>query len=152
MLIDAGFFVPFSDLVLPEAPTEPIFPVAPTDPTAPVQAPLDPLSAFVSTIPTSFPFTQTVMQELEVLAVGADTRPSPLGTGLTPVGSQIIVLEVTFEQAELIQFIQNNTSVAMMLLPSEHEYTKRDSRGVIIDDIFDVTVRIVEQLEAAFGN
>ena len=33
-LADAGFIVPFTDLVLPE-PTEPDFPVAPTDPTAP---------------------------------------------------------------------------------------------------------------------
>ena len=103
------------------------------------------------TIPTSFEFTQTVMQNLEVLAVGADTRPNPLGTGLAPQGSQIMVLEVTFEQAEKIQFIQNNTSVALMLLPSEFPYTIKESRGVIIDDIFDLVSRLEEQLEAAFG-
>ena len=92
------------------------------------------------------------MQNLEVLAVGADTRPNPLGTGLSPQGGQILVLEVSFEDAEKFQFIQNNTQIALMLLPSEFPYTIKESRGVIIDDIFDVTRRIEEQLEAAFGN
>lgn len=153
LLIDAGFIVPFSDLELPE-PTEPEFPVAPADPTAPEdeEEPASPLEAFVSTIPASFQFTQTVMQDLEVLAVGADTRTSPLGTGLTPQGSQIVVLEVTFEDAEKIQFIQNNTSFAFTLLPSEFPYTIKESRGVVIDDIFDVVTRLEEQLEVAFGS
>ena len=152
LLLDAGFIVPFSDLILPEPEPTPLFPVVPTEPTVEEEEPTDPLTAFVSTIPASFAFTQTVMQNLEVLAVGSDTRPNPLGTGLAPQGSQILVLEVTFEQAEKLQFIQNNTSIALMLLPSEFPYTIKESRGVIIDDIFDVARRIEEQLEAAFGN
>lgn len=152
LLADAGFGVPFADLPLPD-PVEPDFPVVPPeDPDVPVEEPVDPLTAFVNLLPTSFAFTQTVMQDLEVLAVGADTRPSPLGTGLSPQGSQIMVLEVTFEQAEKIQFIQNNTSIALMLLPSEFPYTLKESIGVIIDDIFDVTTRIEQELEAAFGS
>jgi hypothetical protein len=59
---------------------------------------------------------------------------------------------VTFEDAEKLQFIQNNTSVSFMLLPSEFPYTIKESRGVIIDDIFDVVTRLEEQLEAAFGS
>jgi Flp pilus assembly protein CpaB len=161
LLIDAGFIVPFSDIALPDI-TTPDFPVdTGGDPFQPAPSPddptvTDPLTAFVSTLPTSFPFTQTPvrLQNLEVLAVGADTRPSPLGTGLAPQGSQIMILEVTFEQAELIQFVQNNTSFAMMLLPSNEDfapYTIRESLGVIIDDVFDVVSRIESELEAAFG-
>lgn len=154
LLIEAGFIVPFSDLNLPDVTTTPEFPLD-TNPLQPVE-PTSPLEAFVSTLPTSFEFTQTVMQNLEVLAVGADTRSdaggSTLGTGLAPQGSQIIILEVTFEQAEKIQYIQNNLSIALMLLPSEFPYTIKESRGVIIDDIFDVVARLADQLEAAFGS
>jgi hypothetical protein len=38
-----------------------------------------------------------------------------------------------------------------MFLPSEFPYTIKESLGVIIDDVFDVTARIESQLEAAFG-
>ena len=151
LLSDAGFIVPFADLVLPDVVETPGFPVAPIDPSVPVEEPTNPLLAFVGTLTPSFSFTQTVMQNLEVLAVGSDTRPAPLGTGLTPQGGQTFVLEVTFEQAEKLQFIQNNTSFAFMLLPSEFPYTIKESRGVVIDDIFDVVSRLEEQLEAAFG-
>lgn len=152
LLADAGFIVPFSDITLPEPEPTPLFPVVPGDPTVIDEEPTDPLAAFVGTIPTSFAFTQTVMQDLEVLAVGSDTRPSPLGTGLSPQGSQILVLELTFDDAEKLQFIQNNTTIALMLLPSEFPYTIKESRGVIIDDIFKVARRIEDELEAAFGN
>ncbi len=66
--------------------------------------PTDVISQYAQTFPGSIDFTQTVLQDIEVLAVGPDTRPSPLGTGLTPAGAQIVVLEVTPEQAEEIQF------------------------------------------------
>ncbi len=39
----------------------------------------------------------------------------------------------------------------MMLLPSEFPYTIKESRGVIIDDIFDLVTRLEEDLEAVFG-
>ena len=152
LLADAGFIVPFTDIQLPEAPTVPLFPVLPPEGQIVEETPPDPVAAFVSTVRPSFEFTQTVMQNLEVLAVGADTRPSPLGTGLAPQGSQILVLQVTSEQAEEIQFIATNTSIALTLLPSEFPYTEIESRGVIIDDIFDLLIRIQDELEAAFGS
>jgi Flp pilus assembly protein CpaB len=155
LLADAGFVVPFTDIALPEPPTTTLPPVVPPN-GAPVgedePPPPDPLQAFIGTLDPSFAFTQTVMQNLEVLAVGADTRPSPLGTGLAPQGSQILVFEVTPEQAEKLQFIQNNTSIALTLLPSEFPYTPFEARGVIIDDIFDLVIRIQDELEAAFGS
>ena len=110
------------------------------------------MEAFISILNPSFAFTQTVMQNLEVMAVGPDTRPNLLGAGLTPQGSQILILEVTFEDAEKIQFIQNNTSFSFMLLPSEFPYTIKESRGVVIDDIFDFVTRLEDDLEAAFGD
>ena len=61
LLADAGFVVPFSDLVLPEI-TTPDFPIAPTNPTVPVDdTPTNPLEAFISILNPSFAFTQTVM-------------------------------------------------------------------------------------------
>jgi hypothetical protein len=113
---------------------------------------VDPVTEFVETIPNSIQFTQTVLQNIEVLAIGADTRPSPLGTGLEPQGSQIVVLEVTPEQAEQVEFAEQYTSVELALLPSEFPYTEFEARGVLVDDLFDVVTRIQEQLEAAFGS
>ena len=103
------------------------------------------------TLPGSVDFTQTVLQDVEVLAVGADTRPSPLGTGLEPAGSQIVVLEVTPEQAEKIEFARQYTSVALSLIPSGEDtvYSPFDSRGIVIDDLFSLIDRIREQFEEA---
>ena len=101
-------------------------------------------------IPTSIDFTQTILQDLEVLAVGVDTRPSRVPTGLTPVGTQIIVLEVTPAQAEQIEFAQQYTSIALTLLP-QGPYTPFESSGVVVDDIFTLIDRIQAELEAALG-
>ena len=102
-------------------------------------------------IPTSIDFTQTILQDLEVLAVGADTRPSRVPSGLTPVGTQIIVLEVTPAQAEQIEFAQQYTSIALTLLP-QGPYTPFESSGVVVDDIFTLIDRIQAELEAALGS
>ena len=64
----------------------------------------DAITRLAQSLPGTIDFTQTVLQDIEVLAVGPDTRPSPLGTGLEPAGAQIVVLEVTPEQAEEIEF------------------------------------------------
>jgi Flp pilus assembly protein CpaB len=117
----------------------------------------DPVTTFVETLPTSIEFTQTVLQNLEVLAVGADTRDAPLGTGLEPQGGQIITLEVTPEDAEKIQFSTQFTSIALMLLPDPEQfpYTEFEARGVTTDDLFDLVPRIQEilaPLEGLLGN
>jgi Flp pilus assembly protein CpaB len=101
-------------------------------------------------VPTSIDFTQTILQDLEVLAVGPDTRPSRVPSGLTPVGTQIIVLEVTPAQAEQIEFAQQYTSIALTLLP-QGPYTPFESSGVVVDDIFTLIDRIQAELEAALG-
>ncbi len=79
--------------------------------------------------------------------MGPDTRLAPLGTGLEPQGTQIIVLEVTPEQAEQIEFARQYTTVALTLLPKDVPYNEFEARGVLVDDLFDLLDRIQEQLQ-----
>lgn len=116
----------------------------------------DIISRLAQTLPGSIDFTQTVLQDIEVLAVGPDTRPSPLGTGLQPAGAQIVVLEVTPEQAEEIEFASQYTSVSLSLIPSGENdngqskvYNPFSSDGVIVDDLFTLIDRIRLQFEEA---
>jgi Flp pilus assembly protein CpaB len=109
--------------------------------------PVDPLTALAETFPNSIQFTQTVLQDIEVLAVGPDNTLQGLGTGLTPQTGSIIVLNVTPEQAEKIEFARNYTTVALSLLPKDSPYTQFEARGVVVDDLFDLLDRIQEQLE-----
>lgn len=107
------------------------------------------LTATANAFNSSVQFTQTVLQNLEVLAVGADTIPGPIGLGLEPAGTQIVVLEVTPQQAELIEYAKQYTSVAMSLLPDPElfPYSEFEARGVFVDDLFDLIPRIQELLE-----
>ena len=107
---------------------------------------VDPLAALADTFPTSIQFTQTVLQDIEVLAVGPDNTLQGLGTGLTPQAGQIIVLNVTVEQAEKIEFARNYTTVALSLLPKEGTYTPFEANGVVVDDLFTLLDRIEEQV------
>ncbi len=109
----------------------------------------DPITRLAEAFPAQIKFTQTILQDVEVLAVGADTRPSPLGTGLEPQGSQVIVLEVTPEQAEKIEYARQYTSISLSLLPSEVPYEEFEARGILVDDIFTLIDRIKEQFEQA---
>ena len=116
----------------------------------------DVISRLAQALPGSIDFTQTVLQDIEVLAVGPDTRPSPLGTGLAPAGAQIVVLEVTPEQAEEIEFAAQYTSVSLSLIPSGENangqnkvYDPITSDGVIVDDLFTLIDRIRLQFEEA---
>lgn len=148
LLIGAGFGQPVPGTGSTTSPE--------TDPVTgdPVE---DPITTFVETLPNSIQFTQTVLQNLEVLAMGADTRDAPLGTGLEPQGAQIVTLEVTPEQAEKIQFSKQFTSIALMLLPDPEQfpYTEFEARGVTVDDLFNIVPRIEEilaPLEGLLGN
>jgi hypothetical protein len=58
---------------------------------------------------------------------------------------------VTPQQAELIQYAKEYTSVSTMLLPADVPYTPFDSVGVIIDDLFTLVDRIEAQLEGTLG-
>ncbi len=111
----------------------------------------DTIAAIASTFPGSMDFLQTFMQDVEVIAVGLDTLPVRIPTGLTPQGSQIIVLHVTPQEAELIQFAKEYASVSTMLLPADVPYTPFDSEGIIVDDLFSLVDRIKAQVEDTLG-
>jgi len=108
---------------------------------------VDPLTALAETFPSSIKFTQTILQDIEVLAVGPDNSLQRLGTGLTPQTGSIIVLNVTPEQAEKIEYARNYTTVALSLLPKDFPYTPFEARGVIVEDLFTLLDRIQEQVE-----
>ncbi len=138
------------DVVITET-TEP--PVIGEDGTTPED---DAIARLAQTLPGSIDFTQTVLQDIKVFAVGPDTEPSPLGTGLEPAGAQIVVLEVTPEQAEEIEFASQYTNVALSLIPSGENaagqakvYNPITSDGVIVDDLFTLIDRIRLQFEEA---
>jgi Flp pilus assembly protein CpaB len=143
-------------LLLGEAATAPTTTTVPPTVDQGATDQTDIIARYAQTFPGSIDFTQTVLQDLEVLAVGPDTRPSPLGTGLTPAGAQIVVLEVTPEQAEEIQFAAQYTDVALSLIPSgenesgqEKVYDPFTSDGVVVDDLFSLIERIRLQFEEA---
>jgi len=116
----------------------------------------DALTRFAESFPGSIDYTQTILQDIEVLAVGPDTRPASLGTGLTPAGAQIVVLEVTPEQAEEIEWATQYTNVSLSLIPSGENANGQDkvyqpftSDGVVADDLFVLIDRIRAQFELA---
>lgn len=113
--------------------------------------PVDPIAAVAETFPSTIQFTQTVLQDIEVLAVGPDNTLQGLGTGLTPQTGAIVVFNVTPEQAEKIEFARNYTTIALSLLPSESPYTPFEARGVVVDDLFFLLDRITEQIEQLEG-
>ncbi len=98
-----------------------------------------------SAIAGQYRFTQTILQNIQVLAVGADTRPAPLDIGLEPSGSGVIVFEVTPQQAERIEYARQYSSVTLSLLPSG-DYVPYDSRPIVVDDIFGLLDRIQTEL------
>jgi len=113
----------------------------PENPTAPSEE-----NTLLAALPTTYTVTETVFQEIQVLAVGPDTRPAPLATGLTPVGAQIFVFEVTPQQAERIQWASTYSSLALSLLPSDGTYIPYDAQTIVVDDIFGLLDRISAEL------
>lgn len=96
-------------------------------------------------IPSSFDVTQTILQNVQVIAVGDDTRPAPLETGLTPLAG-IVTFEVTPQEAEEIEYARQYTSLALSLLPKEGDYVPYDAQPIVVDDIFGLLDRIQAEL------
>ncbi len=97
-----------------------------------------------SAIPASIDVTQTILQNVQVLAVGEDTRPAPLESGLTPIAG-VVVFEVTPQQAEQIEYARQYTEVALSLLPTG-DYVPYDAQPVVVDDIFGLLDRLQAEL------
>jgi Flp pilus assembly protein CpaB len=116
----------------------------------------DIITRLAETFPSTIDFTQTILQDVKVFAVGPDTQPQPLGTGLTPAGAQIIVLELTQEQAEELEYATQYADVSLTLISSGEDesgqpyvYNPITSDGVIVDDLFVLIDRIRLQFEEA---
>lgn len=95
-------------------------------------------------IPQTLDVTQTVLQNIQVLAINENTRPAPLNTGLIPIGG-VVVFEVTPQQAEIIEYARNYTTVALSLLPAG-DYVPYDAQPVVVDDLFSLLDRIQTEL------
>lgn len=130
LLVEAGA-VPEDTSLLTDPPVD-----GETAPTGPTN--------LAGAIPASFDVTQTILQNVQVLAVGQDTRPAPLDTGLEPIGG-VVVFEVTPQEAEQIEYASQYTSIALSLLPTG-DYVPYDSQPVVVDDIFGLLDRIGAQL------
>jgi Flp pilus assembly protein CpaB len=125
---------------------------AETDPGSEVTTPTVP-GNLGGAIAGSYDITQTILQNVQVLAVGADTRPAPLESGLTPVAG-VFVFEVTPQQAELIEYARQYTAVALSLLPAG-DYVPYDAQPIVVDDIFSLLDRIgaeLGQVSSGTGN
>ncbi len=97
-------------------------------------------------LPTTYAITETILQEIQVIAVGPDTRVAPLATGLEPQGAQVYVFEVTPQQAEIIEFAKQYTTVALSLLPADSTYVPYDAQPVVVDDLFGLLDRIAAEV------
>ena len=97
-----------------------------------------------SAIAGSYDITETILQNIQVLAVGEDTRPAPLESGLTPVAG-VVVFEVTPQEAEFIEWTRQYSTVSLVLLPAG-DYVPYDAQPVVVDDIFGLLDRIEEEL------
>jgi Flp pilus assembly protein CpaB len=95
-------------------------------------------------IPQTLDVTQTILQNVQVLAVNENTRPAPLNQGLIPIGG-VVVFEVTPQQAEIIEYARNYTTVALSLLPAG-DYVPYDAQPVVVDDLFSLLDRIQTEL------
>lgn len=111
-----------------------------------------PPNNLLAALPTAYDITQTIFQEVQVLAVGTNTRAAPQAVGLEPVGGQIVVFEVTPQQAELIQYAATYSALTLSLLPSDGTYLPYDAQVVVVDDIFGLLDRISSELGVALGD
>ncbi len=95
-------------------------------------------------LPTRVSYTQFVLQDLLVLAIGSDTVPVvPEDDTDRPTG-QAITLALTAEDAEKLAFTFEYTSPWLTLVPAGFE--PEDTPGVVSDDIIDLPADVVEQL------
>ncbi len=117
-----------------------------------IEPPADPLSQYANSLPDSVRFTQTILQDVVVIAFGTTTRTAPGSLETGPLeGEPAVVLEVTPSQAEVIEFARQNATLALSLLPAGAPYSEFTSRGTTVDDVFSFVDRLREQLETLGG-
>ncbi len=123
-------------------------PDVPTDDEEPAatDAPLDPLARFANALPEQVVFTQTIAQDLPVLAVGSRIVGAPPAEE-DPAAQfeEPVVLQVLPDQAEVIELARQRATLSLVLLPDT--YSEVEVRGATVDDVFDFVERLREQLE-----
>lgn len=130
----------FSD-IQPEAPTD-------TTPTDDTTDPVDPNAELFAEIQKTY--TRTVLQGLEVLAVGVEVQEAESGSpvidantggdgvddGLEPDETRsLITLEVSADQAERLAFAYETGRVWLTLHPTD-DFTPVSTEGVTIDNLY----------------
>ncbi|MDH3396774.1 MAG: Flp pilus assembly protein CpaB [Acidimicrobiia bacterium] len=103
------------------------------------------LDELVRSLPPQQQIVITSLQEIEILSVGGLTRggPTPVtadGDETPPenveaLGSQLITLEVTADQAERVVWLFSQAQPWLTLLPAEGAYEPFVSEGITIDEI-----------------
>ncbi len=116
----------------------------------------DPLGEYANALPDRIEFTQTILQDVNVIAFGKETAATPAAPveeAEDPGADEeiVVVLEVTPEDAEKIEFARQRATLGLALLPAEGPYAEIEARGATVDDVFDLIDRIREQLEALNG-
>ena len=61
------------------------------------------------------------------------------------------MFEVTPQQAEIIEYARQYTTVALSLLPSDGTYVPYDAQPVVVDDVFGLLDRISAELGQVSG-
>ncbi len=101
-------------------------------------------------LPVRIDYTQFVLQNLLVLAVGSETAPvvPDEATDAGPLVGEAITLAVTAEEAEQLVFSFENMSTWLTLVPPGFE--PEDTLGAELEDVIDLPAQIVEELRG-FG-
>ncbi len=97
-------------------------------------------------LPESRKFTEFVLQDLLVLAVGADIAPSaPLEADAdAAIGAQLVTLQVTAEDAEKLVYVEDFMTSWLTLVPPGFEPVETD--GAEIEDIIDLPEQLIAEL------
>ncbi len=116
------------------------------------------MSELADALPTSISLTIFVLQDLNVLAVGAEAGVSEEdslvgdgeGTeGTATVGTQIITLEVDAVTAERLVFTQEFLSTWLTLVPTGFE--PEVTPGAEFEDLVDIPAQIIQEIEERAG-
>jgi Flp pilus assembly protein CpaB len=108
---------------------------------------------FAESLPDQIRFTQFVLQDIRVLAVGPEAQGGPVvepdpetdEEGLPRQQGETVTVEVDAEQAESLVFVQEYLNTWLTLVPDDYEPV--ETEGVVLDDLIDLPQDFVEELE-----
>jgi|GEM_PF-1188176 len=116
-----------------------------------VEPAADALSSYANALPDTIDFTQIILQNVNVLAVGGRTAAQPPAGDEEQAGEMVLVLEVTPEETEKLEFARQRTQLAVTLLPADGTYSEVAATGATVDDIFGYLTKLRDTLEGLSG-